>query len=107
MGAQTRKSVNAPRARTPSAKVRANTRKISKSVPKRVKSKVFINPDTISKESTPVLSEPSPPPLNRLKMFRTSNTTLLCPACSVLPLFSQTQRKTNSVNLAFAILVST
>ena len=67
MGAQTRKSANAPRARTPSAKVRANTRKISKSVPKRVKPKVFINPDTISKESTPVPSEPSPPPVEQVE----------------------------------------
>jgi hypothetical protein len=66
MGPQTRKSANAPRTHAPSAKVRANTQKISKSAPKRVKSKRFINPNTISKESTPIPSEFSPPPIEQL-----------------------------------------
>ena len=107
MGAQTRKSANAPRAHTPSAKVYANTRKISKSVPKRVKPKVFINPDTISKESTPVPSEPSPPTVEQVEdvsdiKYNLAMSYMLGPTS----VFSDTKKR-NSVNLAFAILVST
>ena len=67
MGTQTCKSMKTSRNHAPSAKARANSQKISKSALKRVKSKGFINPDTLSKESTPAPLESTPPPVEQLE----------------------------------------
>src|SRR5436190_18286143 len=67
MAPQTRKSMQTSRTRVPSAKALANRQKISKSPPKRVKSKGFINPDTVSKEPTPAPLESTPPPVEQLE----------------------------------------
>src|SRR5436190_20105397 len=67
MGTQTHKSMKTSRNRAPSAKMCANTQKISKSALKRIKSNEFIDSDTLAKESTPAPPESSPPPVEQLE----------------------------------------
>jgi hypothetical protein len=65
MSVTTRKTSQTPRPRQLSVKASANDAKMSKSEPKPLVPKTFVNPEAIVVESSPEPSEPSPSPIER------------------------------------------